>query len=300
MKTIAIASGKGGAGKTSVMAALARYLGTSAVACDCDVDAANTAIALGTSVVSEEEYWSGDGYSIETGRCVSCGACAAVCRFGAIEASGKSFRIDETSCERCASCLDACPAGAVIATRKKGGSLFVSSSDDGAVLVHAELVPGEDTSGKLVRAVRQRAEKEAQDSARFVVVDSPPGIGCPVIASLSGADLALVVVEAGKSGIRDARRLFELLAGMNRRTVSVINKTGIDLSMDSEAKALAREFGSMIAAEIPFHERFRKSTELGEAWVDAEDGETRILSRLMCGKIMDQVQLINIREGEKA
>lgn len=286
MISIAIASGKGGAGKTSVSAALARYCGSRAIACDCDVDAANTAIALGTVVRSSEDYWSGDGYRVDGTLCNGCGACFEACRFGAIRDSSASFSIDEALCERCGACLDVCPSGAILAERKRGGTLFVSTAADGSLLAHAELIPGEDTSGKLVRAVRQRALKEAGKGVDFLVIDAPPGIGCPVIASLSGVDLAVVVIEAGISGIRDARRLFELLAGMKRRKVSVLNKTGIDAGMDFRARDLAAEFGSTVVSELPFDRRFRDSTERGEAWVDSSDAYLADISKKMCEGIL--------------
>jgi len=193
MKTIAVASGKGGAGKTSVAAALSAAFGLRGISADCDVDAANGAIALGARIVSSEDYWAGDGYAINASACLSCGACALACRFNAIERLSAAYAIDEALCERCGACMDVCPSGALFAENKRGGALFVSTTRWESTLVHAELVPGEDTSGKLVRSVRQRAEAEAAaaDSAiEAIIVDAPPGIGCPVIASLSGADLA--------------------------------------------------------------------------------------------------------------
>lgn len=295
MRKIAIASGKGGAGKTSISAALARTLGNSAISCDCDVDAANTAIALGTEIVSSEDYWSGNAYSINTEICSSCGSCAKVCRFNATKTNFQHYFIDEFSCERCGSCLDVCASKAIVLTRKKGGTLFVSKSKDGSILVHAELIPGEDTSGKLVRTVRERAEKEANAQTKYMIVDSPPGIGCPVIASLVGVDLVLVVIEAGSSGIRDARRLFELLRKTKQKTVSVVNKTGISLAMDELAKSLASEFNSKLLAEIPYDSRFRESSELGEAWVDSKNLEVKKVSMLMCNRIIEEAQVIEKR-----
>lgn len=291
MRTIAIASGKGGAGKTSISAALARTLGKNAISCDCDVDAANTAIALRTTVCSSIEYWAGNAYSIKDTLCIACGECQKVCRFNAITKKLRFFSIDEFSCERCGSCLDVCKANAIICKPKKGGTLFVSKSLDDAILVHAELLPGEDTSGKLVRAVRERAEKELNQEIKYILIDSPPGIGCPVIASICAVDLVVVVIEAGSSGIKDARRLFELLYKMKIKSVSVINKTGISIVMDASAKSLALEFNSQVVGELPFDSRFRESTELGEAWVDAKDYEIKRLSMLVCNKIIEEAQV---------
>ncbi len=297
MKTLAIASGKGGAGKTSVAAAISAWFSSRGISGDCDVDAANGAIALGAREKQSEEYWSGEGYEIEPESCSGCGLCAKACRFGAIRrgggdgrvsGAGAAFLIDEALCERCGACVDVCPAGAVKTIRKLGGRLSVSDTRFGSTLVHAELVPGEDTSGKLVRAVRLRAEREAGASAvpmELMALDAPPGIGCPVIASLSGVDLVLVVIEAGSSGVHDAARLFELLKGMGRRAVAVINKAGLDPAWDDKARRLAAGWDAQILAELPFDARLRRSTERGEAWVRSNDAFVRNLAGSLCAAV---------------
>jgi MinD superfamily P-loop ATPase len=273
LKTIAVASGKGGAGKTSIAAALGAAFRLKGISADCDVDAANGAIALGARIIVTEDYWAGDGFTIDQRACTACGACSPACRFSAIECTGAAYTIDEALCERCGACADVCPSGAVLTQNKLGGSLFVSKTRWGSTLVHAELVPGEDTSGKLVRAVRQRAEAEAaaDEAVEAIIVDAPPGIGCPVIASLSGADLTVVVIEAGSSGVRDAARLFELVSGMKRAAIAVINKAGIDGYWDAQARGLAAAWKAPLVAELPWDKRFRLSTERGEAWFHSTD-----------------------------
>ncbi|MBL8966537.1 MAG: 4Fe-4S binding protein [Spirochaetaceae bacterium] len=268
--TIAVASGKGGAGKTSMTAALAASFGKACVVADCDVDAANGAIALGASLRESEPYFAGPGFSIDPAACVACGACAKTCRFGAVRPrpGEGGYAIVPELCERCGACLDRCPAGAVVASEKEAGKLFVSDSRLGARLAHAELAPGEDTSGKLVRKVRDRAD-ELAGPEDAVLVDAPPGIGCPVIASLSGTQL-VVVVEASHSGIRDAKRLVELAASMRRGAVAVINKAGLDPAMDEEARAALREAGLPLAGEIPFDPSLRSAEERGKTWLDVE------------------------------
>lgn len=269
--TIAVASGKGGAGKTSIAAALAASLAPSCVVADCDVDAANGAIALGAILRAQEPYSAGPGFLIDPIACSGCGLCATACRFEAIQrdpASGRHAIVPEL-CERCGACLDACPAGAVLTPDKEAGRLFVSDTRPGLPLVHAELVPGEDTSGKLVRKVRERAEAEARDGY-VIVVDSPPGIGCPVIASLSGCDLVVVVIEASFSGIRDAQRLLELVSSMKRKAVGLVNKAGLDAQMDTRAKAALLKAGIPLAGEIPFDPVLRSIEESGRTWAEVE------------------------------
>ncbi len=269
--TIAVASGKGGAGKTSLTSAIAAAFGESCVVADCDVDAANGAIALGALPWESEPYFAGPGFSIEIAACIACGACAEACRFGAIRQrpGGNSYAIVPELCERCGACVDRCTAGAIVTSEKEAGRLFVSDTRLGARLAHAELLPGEDTSGKLVRKVRERADRLAGHEG-IVLVDAPPGIGCPVIASLTGTECVVILVEASVSGIRDAKRLIELAASMGRKMVAVINKTGLDTAMDEEARAAVREAGLPLAGEIPFDPSLRSAEERGMTWLNVE------------------------------
>lgn len=286
--SIAIASGKGGAGKTSLAAALFSWLGNDAVLADCDVDAANAVIALGAKELSAKPYSSGLGYKIDASACTSCGRCMEVCRFAAISQGEKSFMIDEALCERCAYCTDVCPVNAILSEEMHGGELFLSQMHEGPLISHAELEPGEDTSGKLVMQVRRQAEAQAkQEGAGFIIVDAPPGIGCPVIAALSGVDLCVVVIEAGKSGMYDARRLFELLKNMKISSLAIINKAGIDPAMDSEAESLARLYAKKTVSRIPFDKRLRASTENGEAWIKSSDKWVSNLANKICKDIID-------------
>jgi MinD superfamily P-loop ATPase len=270
MTTVAVASGKGGAGKTSFSAALAVSLGPSCLVADCDVDAANGSIALGGEIIRREDYFAGPGYRIEADACSGCGSCEAACRFGAVlpAACGSRREIAPELCERCGACVDRCPSGAIVAFEKRAGEILVSRTRLGPTLVHAELSPGEDTSGKLVRMVRERARSLAGPGSA-IVVDSPPGIGCPVIASLSGCDLVVAIVEASASGIKDAERLIELLESMKRKAIGVVNKSGLDAAMDAAAvEALARA-GIPLAGDIPFDAALRSVEERGLTWLDA-------------------------------
>lgn len=268
---IAVASGKGGAGKTSIAAALAASIGPSCVMADCDVDAANAAIALGSTVRERRDYSAGLSFFIDPESCVGCGKCEEACRFEAIRTlpGTQKREIAGELCERCGACFDRCPAGAVKTEDKVAGELFVSDTRIGPSLVHAELVPGEDTSGKLVYQVRVRADSLAGES-RHIVVDAPPGIGCPVIASLSGIDLVLIVVEASVSGIQDAKRLIELVAKMKRGSIAIINKAGLDAGMDERARSMLAEAGIAIVGEIPFDPSLRSAEESGATWIAVE------------------------------
>lgn len=273
MRVISVASGKGGAGKTSIAAALAVAFGEDAVFADCDVDAANGAIALGASILEREDYLVGGSLSVDAGRCVGCGACLEACRFGAIKTGSGLASIRAELCERCGACLDRCPALAIRSQDKKAGELFVSTTSRGIACVHAELEAGEDTSGKLVHHVRERAARLAAtrpESETTIVVDSPPGIGCPVIASLAGADLVLVVIEASASGIRDAERLIGLARGMRRDCLALINKAGLSPEMDARAEALVAYTGLHLVGKLDFDPALRSAEEGGRTWIDIE------------------------------
>ncbi|HUX36999.1 MAG TPA: 4Fe-4S binding protein [Rectinemataceae bacterium] len=278
MSTISVASGKGGAGKTSIAAAIVSTLGLGCVFADCDVDAANGAIALGSTLKDQEAYFAGPGFRIEADACIGCGRCAASCRFGAILRKPETsiYTIMTELCERCGACQDNCPTRAIVAYEKRAGTLFVSETRQGIPLVHAELVPGEDTSGKLVRKVRDRAEQIAEGNSH-IVIDAPPGIACPVIASLSGVELVVIVVEASASGIRDAERLIELVGSMKRKAVAIINKTGLDDTMDRRARELIDRAAIALAGEIPFDRALRSTEESGGTWLSLDgDVGTRI------------------------
>jgi len=274
MTTVSVASGKGGAGKTSIAAALAVAIATApgdkCIFADCDVDAANGAIALDAREKERSPYIAGSGFSITAKACDACGRCVMACRFNAIRkaADEQSYAIVPELCERCGACLDSCPMGAITMYEKQAGEFFVSDTARGPPLVHAELEPGEDTSGKLVRVVRDRAER-LDDGTSIIVIDSAPGIGCPVIASLSGADLVIIVVEASVSGIRDALRLVDLIRFMNRKAIAIINKTGLNADMDSRARTMLAGTGVPLAGEIPFDPSLRATEESGATWFSA-------------------------------
>lgn len=211
MTEIAVLSGKGGTGKSGISAALAS-LASKLVIADCDVDAANLHLILKPDGYRKEVYVSGKKARIDDEKCTNCGICARYCRFDAIRTGENGYTVNETSCDGCELCARVCPSLAITLVDQNASRWYVGDIINGK-MVHARLAPGEDNSGKLVNLVRDQARKEAFDiHADLILIDGPPGIGCPVISSLSGIDKVLLVTEPSLSGLHDLKRIAELIA----------------------------------------------------------------------------------------
>ncbi|MCE5300803.1 MAG: ATP-binding protein [Spirochaetia bacterium] len=267
MKQIVVISGKGGTGKTVVSGALAA-LAQDKVMADCDVDAPNLHLLIGAEYLEENLFYGGQKAFIDTEVCVKCGKCLEVCRFGSITAE---FRVKQQLCESCGYCLMVCPAGAIGMDKNPAGKWFVSKTAYGT-LVHARLEPGEDNSGKLVAIVRKAAkEKAEQEGAKYVIIDGPPGTGCPVMAALSGVDTALVVTEPGLSAIHDMKRVLELTDRFKIGAMAVINKYDISADNSSAIRRFCADKGIDIAGEIPFSAEIYGCVMKGRPAVEARD-----------------------------
>jgi len=219
MKKMTILSGKGGTGKTTVTASFAA-LSENAVFADCDVDASNLHLLLRPEVKETIEFRGLNLAVIDPDRCTRCGLCEEKCRFNAIH----GFEVDPIHCEGCGVCVEVCPVGAIDFVERVCGHAYVSETRYGP-MSHARLKPGMENSGKLVTLVRQNAKRLAEDGGHdMVLVDGPPGIGCPVIASLADTDKGLVVVEPTLSGIHDLKRALGLLDHFKIEPVICVNK----------------------------------------------------------------------------
>lgn len=248
MKEIVVISGKGGTGKTSIVAAFAA-LANNAVFADCDVDAADLHLVLEPDVKQTSDFSGGKQASIIAEKCVSCGRCKDVCNFDAVEFNGpanniveKTYTIDPVSCEGCSVCVHYCLVNAIEFKDVVNGQWFISDTRCGP-MVHARLGIAEENSGKLVSLIRKQAKKIASEQAKeLIIVDGSPGIGCPVIASITGADLILVVTEPTISGQHDLDRVVELTEHFGVPTAVCINKYDINMKIAGaiEEKTLAR------------------------------------------------------------
>lgn len=248
MKQISVISGKGGTGKTILTASFAA-LAKNKVMVDCDVDAADLHLLLNPKVKERHEFKSGVTAKIDRMQCKKCGKCIRVCRFNAID---DNFSVDAVSCEGCAVCSYVCPADAIKLEENLSGEWFVSETKYGP-FVHAKLGIAEENSGKLVTEIRkvatEIAEKEKLD---YVIIDGPPGIGCPVIASLTGVNTAVVVTEPTLSGIHDMQRVIEVASHFDLDTKIVINKYDLNLVNTNAIKSECDEKNIEVAGLIPF------------------------------------------------
>lgn len=247
-REIVVISGKGGTGKTIVTASFAVLAGEKIMA-DCDVDAADLHLLLHPAIRERHVFRSGSSARIDPARCRACGTCIAVCRFGAIRSD---YAVDPVACEGCGLCARVCPAQAIAMEENETGEWFLSDTAYGP-LVHARLGIGEENSGKLVSLVKQKArECAAARGAGLIIVDGPPGIGCPVIASLAGAALALVVTEPTLSGLHDASRAVEVAAHFKVPARLVINKCDVNTDVAARIRAYGASAGAPVVGEIPF------------------------------------------------
>src|SRR4030066_1618321 len=277
MKQIVIISGKGGTGKTVLTASFA-VLAENKVMADCDVDAADLHLLLHPTVKERHEFRSGKTAVINKDICQECGECISVCRFGAIS---EDFMVDPISCEGCAICSFICPAGAVRMEENISGEWFISETQYGP-MVHARLGIAEENSGKLVTLVRQNAQRIAEEKSKdYAIIDGPPGIGGPVIASLANVDLALIVTEPTLSGIHDMERVAQVSKHFGVPTKVVINKYDINLDNSEEIKKICQKEDIEVVAQLPFSQKVSESIVQGVPLVEfCNDGIVQAVSSL--------------------
>jgi MinD superfamily P-loop ATPase len=247
MREIVVLSGKGGTGKTTIVGSLAA-LARGKVLADCDVDAADLHLLLKPKVKQENEFWSGQVAYIDEAKCTQCGLCQELCRFDAI----KDYRVDPIACEGCGFCSQICPEDAITMRENMSGHWFISDTKYGP-LVHARLGIAQENSGKLVAQVRQQARRLAQEqNLEYIISDGPPGIGCPVISSLSGASLALMVAEPTLSGIHDLERVLGVSGHFGVPAMVAINKYDLNEENSRHIEEYCKDQGIKLAAKIPF------------------------------------------------
>jgi MinD superfamily P-loop ATPase len=248
MKEVVVLSGKGGTGKTSIVASFAS-LAKNKVMVDCDVDAADLYLLLQPVTQQRQEFWSGQKAVIDLDRCTQCGICQEVCRLDAIT---DEFQIDPISCEGCGFCCQVCPEEAITMQENLSGYWFISETRYGP-LVHARLGVAQENSGKLVALVRQKTKLVAQKRGLdYIISDGPPGIGCPVISSISGVNLAVIVTEPTLSGMHDLDRVIGVCHHFTVPVIVCINKYDLNEDNSHQIESYCYGQGIEIASKIPF------------------------------------------------
>jgi MinD superfamily P-loop ATPase len=284
MKEVVVLSGKGGTGKTSIVGSLAA-LAKSKVLADCDVDAADLHLLLQPVVREKHDFRSGQTAVIDTDKCTECGLCQEVCRFNAIEV----FHVNSISCEGCGFCANVCPSGAITMQENIAGQWFTSDTKYGT-LVHARLGIAQENSGKLVALVRQKAKAlaEKQDAA-YIICDGPPGIGCPVISSLSGANLALLVTEPTLSAIHDLERILQVCRHFDVPALVCINKYDINEKNTHRIEDYCLTQRTDVISRIPYDNVFTDAMVRGLPVIEYADGRVSRQINLLWQNIVDRL-----------
>jgi MinD superfamily P-loop ATPase len=278
MKEIVIISGKGGTGKTSLTASYAYLGGKDVIVADCDVDAADMHLLLAPDFQDGEAFYSGELAFINQDACIKCGKCADVCRFDAIPNNHNKYEVDQISCEGCGYCARICPTNAIINESQNVGKWYVSNIKTGSVMVHARLGIGADNSGKLVAKVKKEAKNIAEDEFKdYVIVDGSPGVGCPVVSSLSGASFVVLVTEPSLSGLHDLKRVYELVKKFKIEAGCIINKADINEKVTAEILEFLLQENILHLANLPFDDDFTRAMTNGQTIVEYSNGPLKEL-----------------------
>ena len=260
MKELVVISGKGGTGKTSLLAAFASMASRLAL-CDADVDAADLHLLTAPEIKERHRFVSGHRAVIDPDRCTGCGICVDLCQWQAI---GTDYVIDSIGCEGCGVCYHLCPEGAVDFPETTCGEWYLSDTRFGP-MVHARLAVAEENSGKLVSLVRREARKLGETNGlELILTDGPPGIGCPVIAAIGGADAVLIVTEPTVSGIHDLQRVADLADHFKVPAMISVNKHDLNPEMTARIESSARSAGLVLAGNVPFDPLFTEAMVGGQ------------------------------------
>jgi len=274
MKELVIISGKGGTGKTSVAAAFAYLAGDKAIIADCDVDAADMHLLLKPEMSDGEDFYSGVLAVIDQDKCIGCGECAEVCRFDAVKEEEGDYNVIPLECEGCGYCARICPEEAIDMPLQNVGKWYDSGIKSGSRMIHAKLGIGAENSGKLVAHVKKAARKLAEDGDKdFIIVDGSPGVGCPVVSSLSGADYVVLVTEPSVAGIHDLKRVHELVSNHQIKAGCIINKYDLNEGKTAEIEEFLKNEGIALLSLIPYNEDFTRAMTVGKTIVEYGDSE---------------------------
>jgi len=279
VKEIVVISGKGGTGKTSVTASFAVLGGKDVIVADCDVDAADMHLLLKPDFEFSEEFFSGELAVIQQEDCIRCGECKNVCRFEAIDVINGKYVVNPLSCEGCGYCSRVCPTDTILNVDLNVGHWYISNIRTNSKMVHAKLAIGADNSGKLVAQVKNKAKELAEELQKeYIIVDGSPGVGCPVVSSLSGASYVVLVTEPTVSGLHDLKRVYELVKKFNLKAGCIINKFDLNKDVSAEIEQFLETESIDKLAKLPYDKAFTEAMTKGLTIV--EYNENRIKKEL--------------------
>ncbi|MEB3829696.1 ATP-binding protein [Phormidium sp. CCY1219] len=296
MKELVIISGKGGTGKTSVVASFAA-LAPHPVLADCDVDAADLHLILSPSIRHREEFVGGNRASIDPSRCIGCGECETYCRFDAIHPApdGNTYRVDPLACEGCGVCAHFCPAEAIAFGPAVNGEWYISDTRHGP-MIHARLGIAEENSGKLVTLVRNKAKETAETlGLQLMITDGSPGVGCPVMASLTGADAVLLVTEPTPSGLHDLDRVVDLLQRFQLPAMVCINKADLNLELTERIEEYAVKRGLQVVGRIPYTPTVTAAQTARLSVIEYEENEAAVSLRAIWNRVAHTLEAMGDR-----
>jgi len=286
MIKLAVISGKGGTGKTMTTAALARLLKGTLVLADCDVDAANLELVIRPTLIRTEPFMGMKTAVIDPALCSRCEECREHCRFDAIECLADTCRVNPLRCEGCAVCVHVCPVAITIQPRQTGEINYSVTSR--GHLVHARLVPGAGNSGLLVHAVKKTAMDQDPDCDLFLI-DGPPGTGCPLISTISGTDIVLIVTEPSISGLHDLKRVVAVCRQFRPRILVAINRFDLELSLSEKIQCWCNEEKIPVIGKIPFDPAVIESVRRGIAVTDSGPGPAAQAIQTLAAKLEQEL-----------
>lgn len=296
MREIVVISGKGGTGKTSITAAFA-HLAENAMLCDLDVDAPDLHLLLAPDRAETHQFHSGHEAVIDPAACTNCGLCAGLCRFGAVRQGPRNCRVDALRCEGCKVCVQFCPAGAIGFAEKHCGQWHASATRFGP-LIHAQLFPGQENSGRLVALLKKQARERAKaQGQRLILCDGAPGIGCPVISSLSGASQAVIVTEPTPSGRHDLERVAELCRHFRIPVAVIINAFDLNLQNSADIERHCKDQGHALLGCLPHDEVVVRAMVQGKCVTELPETGFSEALRGIWSQIASQPQKQGARAG---
>ena len=280
MKEIVIISGKGGTGKTSITASFAYLGGKDIVVADCDVDAADMHLLMKPDFSKSEDFYSGEKAFINQEKCIKCGKCKEICRFNAVTVIDEEYFIEQMECEGCGYCAKICPEHAILMKEQNVGKCYISDTRMKNKMVHAKLDIGAENSGKLVAKVKNEAKHIAKETNKnLVIVDGSPGIGCPVISSLSGADLVVLVTEPTVSGFHDLKRVYGLVEKFKIQAVCIINKADLNETFSNKILVFLNKKNIILITTLPYDDSFTMAMTIGKTIVEYNNNMKKLLDK---------------------